>query len=89
MEIFYIFYRDDSSNFLYKRSLKTNLVGLLSAVYSYMFFAGLADGKARYKETLVTSLVPLLTYFLFMIIFRTKATMKQVVALSMGTATYV
>jgi len=48
------------------------------------FFAGLADGKARYKETLVTSLVPLLTYFLFMIIFRTKATMKQVVALSMG-----
>jgi drug/metabolite transporter (DMT)-like permease len=49
------------------------------------FFAGLADGKARYKETLVTSLVPLLTYFLFMIIFRTKATMKQVVALSMGT----
>jgi len=78
--------------FYMKRSLKSDFVGyiymvlggLLSALFSYLFFAGLAHGEAGYGGTMVTSLVPLLTYFLSMIIFSTKVSSKQVVALGIG-----
>ena len=75
-----------------KRSLKTDflgyiymiLAGLLSAAFSYLFFAGLAHGEAGYGGTMVTSLVPLITYFLSILIFRTKVSAKQVFALGIG-----
>jgi drug/metabolite transporter (DMT)-like permease len=75
-----------------KRSLKTDfigyiymlLAGLLSAAFSYLFFAGLAHGQAGYGGTMVTSLVPLITYFLSMIIFSTKVSTKQILALGIG-----
>jgi drug/metabolite transporter (DMT)-like permease len=75
-----------------KRSLKTDLIGyiymllagLLSAAFSYLFFAGLAHGQAGYGGTMVTSLVPLITYFLSMIIFSTKVSTKQILALGIG-----
>jgi drug/metabolite transporter (DMT)-like permease len=78
--------------FYMKRSLKTDLVGyiyiiiagVLSALFSYLFFAGLAHGDAGYGGTMVTSLVPLITYFLSMIIFSTKVSTKQIVALGIG-----
>ncbi|WP_375723696.1 DMT family transporter [Arcobacter sp. KX21116] len=75
-----------------KRSLKTDLIGyiymllagLLSAAFSYLFFAGLAHGEAGYGGTMVTSLVPLITYFLSILIFSTKVSAKQVFALGIG-----
>ncbi|WP_419766691.1 DMT family transporter [Arcobacter sp.] len=75
-----------------KRSLKTDFLGyiymilaaLLSAAFSYLFFAGLAHGEAGYGGTMVTSLVPLITYFLSILIFRTKVSAKQVFALGIG-----
>jgi len=78
--------------FYMKRSLKTDLIGsiymilagLLSAAFSYLFFAGLAHGDAGYGGTIVTSLVPLITYFLSMIIFSTKVSTKQIIALGIG-----
>ncbi|WP_419769884.1 MAG: DMT family transporter [Candidatus Marinarcus sp.] len=75
-----------------KRSLKTDflgymymlLAGLLSAAFSYLFFAGLAHGEAGYGGTMVTSLVPLLTYFLSILLFGTRVSAKQVFALGIG-----
>jgi|TARA_R110002050_G_scaffold267379_1_gene409056 drug/metabolite transporter (DMT)-like permease len=75
-----------------QRSLKTDLIGyiymllagLLSAAFSYLFFAGLAHGEAGYGGTMVTSLVPLITYFLSILIFSTKVSAKQVFALGIG-----
>lgn len=75
-----------------KRTLKTDflgyfymiLAGLLSAAFSYLFFAGLAHGEAGYGGTMVTSLVPLLTYFLSILLFGTKVSAKQVLALGIG-----
>lgn len=78
--------------FYMKRSLKTDRIGyvymiaagLLSAVFSYLFFAGLSHGEAGYGGTMVTSLVPLITYFLSMLIFNTKVSSKQMIALGIG-----
>lgn len=75
-----------------KRSLKTDIIGyiymiaggVLSALFSYLFFAGLSHGEAGYGGTMVTSLVPLITYFLSMLIFSTKVSTKQMIALGIG-----
>jgi drug/metabolite transporter (DMT)-like permease len=75
-----------------KRSFKTDIVGyiymiaggILSALFSYLFFAGLSHGEAGYGGTMVTSLVPLITYFLSMLIFSTKVSTKQMIALGIG-----
>jgi drug/metabolite transporter (DMT)-like permease len=58
--------------------------GILTALFSYFFFAGLAHGEAGYGGTMVTSLVPLITYFLSIIIFGTKVSIKQIIALCIG-----
>lgn len=60
------------------------IAGLLSALFSNLFFAGLAHGDAGYGGTMVTSLSPLLTYFLSIMIFSTKVSFKQMIALSVG-----
>lgn len=78
--------------FYMKRSFKTDIMGyvymisagLLSALFSYLFFAGLAHGEAGYGGTMVTSLVPLITYFLSILIFSTKVSTKQIIALGIG-----
>ena len=75
-----------------KSSFKTDVVGyiymiiagLLSSLFSYLFFAGLSHGQAGYGGTMVTSLVPLLTYFLSIMIFGTKVSAKQMIALGIG-----
>lgn len=75
-----------------KKSLKTDkiayiymfIAGVLSAAFSYLFFAGLSHGDAGYGGTMVTSLVPLITYFLSIMIFGTKVSTKQVIALCIG-----
>lgn len=75
-----------------KSSFKTDVVGyiymiiagLLSSLFSYLFFAGLSHGQAGYGGTMVTSLVPLLTYFLSIMIFGTKVSAKQMIALGVG-----
>jgi len=74
------------------KSLKTDLIGyiyiliagLLSAAFSYLFFAGLAHGEAGYGGTMVTSLVPLITFFLSILIFGTKVSIQQMLALGIG-----
>lgn len=60
------------------------LAGILSALFSYLFFAGLSHGEAGYGGSMVTSLSPLITYFLSMLIFSTKVTFKQSIALGVG-----
>jgi drug/metabolite transporter (DMT)-like permease len=75
-----------------KKPLKSDLIGYvymivagaLSALFSYLFFAGLSHGEAGYGGTMVTSLVPLITYFLSMIIFSTKVSTIQMIALGIG-----
>lgn len=58
--------------------------GILTALFSYFFFAGLVHGEAGYGGTMVTSLVPIITYFLSMIIFGTKVSIRQIIALCIG-----
>lgn len=78
--------------FYMKKSLKTDIIGyiymilagLLSALFSYLFFAGLSHGDAGYGGTMFTSFVPLITYFLSMIIFKTKVSPIQMIALGIG-----
>ena len=60
------------------------VAGLLSAAFSYLFFAGLSHGEAGYGGTMVTSLSPLFTYFLSIMIFNIKVTVKQMIALGIG-----
>ena len=75
-----------------KEPFKTDIIGfiymvisgVLTATFSYLFFAGLAHGEAGYGGTMVTSLVPLITYFLSIIIFGTKVSIKQIIALCIG-----
>jgi len=78
--------------FYLKTSFKTDkigiiymiLAGLLSAAFNYLFFVGLSHGEAGYGGTIVTSLVPLLTYVMSILILGTKVNSRQVVALSVG-----
>jgi len=75
-----------------KKPLKSDLIGyvymvlagLLSALFSYLFFAGLTHGASGYGGTMVTSLVPLITYFLSILIFSTKVSAMQMIGLGIG-----
>lgn len=58
--------------------------GVLTALFNYLFFAGLSHGQAGYGGTMVTSLAPIITYLLSIIIFATKISTRQVTALSIG-----
>jgi drug/metabolite transporter (DMT)-like permease len=58
--------------------------GALTSLFNYLFFAGLSHGQAGYGGTMVTALSPLLTYCMSMVIFGTKVSTKQVMALSVG-----
>lgn len=60
------------------------LAGILSALFNYLFFAGLSHGEAGYGGTMVTSIVPLLTSILSIIIFGTKLSARQTLALVVG-----
>ena len=59
-----------------KTKLKTNTIGflymlgagILSAVFNYLFFAGLSHGQAGYGGTMVTSIAPIITYLLSIMI---------------------
>lgn len=58
--------------------------GALTSLFNYLFFAALSHGQAGYGGTMVTALSPLLTYVMSMVIFGTKVSTKQVMALSVG-----
>lgn len=58
--------------------------GVLTALFNYLFFAGLSHGQAGYGGTMVTSLAPIITYILSIIIFATKVSPRQIAALSIG-----
>jgi drug/metabolite transporter (DMT)-like permease len=58
--------------------------GALTALFNYLFFAGLSHGQAGYGGTMVTSLAPIVTYILSIVIFATKVSQRQIAALSIG-----
>lgn len=58
--------------------------GALTSLFNYLFFAALSHGQAGYGGTMVTALSPLFTYGMSIIIFGTKVSTKQVMALSVG-----
>lgn len=58
--------------------------GLLSAIFNYLFFVGLSYGQAGYGGTMVTSIVPILTYLFSILLLGTKVSSRQVIALSIG-----
>lgn len=60
------------------------IAGLLTSLFNYFFFAGLAHGAAGYGGTMVTALAPIFTYLMSIIILGTKVTIKQVIALLIG-----
>lgn len=60
--------------------------GLLTALFNWLFFAGLAAGRAGYGGTLVTSLSPIVTYALSLLLFRFQVTAAQILGLSAGFA---
>lgn len=75
-----------------KTPLKTDKIGLLymvgagvlTSLFNYLFFAGLSHGQAGYGGTMVTSISPILTYTLSIAVFKTKMSVRQIVALSIG-----
>ncbi|ADG93238.1 protein of unknown function DUF6 transmembrane [Arcobacter nitrofigilis DSM 7299] len=75
-----------------KISLKTDKVGifymiiagLLSAGFNYSTFLGLSHGQAGYGGTIMTSLTPIFTYFLSILFLKTKISLNQAIALSLG-----
>lgn len=75
-----------------KTVLKTDKIGLiymigagiLSAIFNYLFFKGLSHGAAGYGGTMVTSIAPIITYILSIIIFKTQVSAKQIFALGIG-----
>ncbi|WP_295020590.1 DMT family transporter [Sulfurimonas sp.] len=60
------------------------IAGLLTSLFNYLFFAGLAHGAAGYGGTMVTSLAPIFTYLMSITILGTKVTSRQVIALFIG-----
>ena len=58
--------------------------GALTSLFNYLFFAALSHGQAGYGGTMVTALSPLFTYGMSMVIFGTKVSTKQMMALSVG-----
>lgn len=60
------------------------LAGLLSALFNLLFFLGLSHGDAGYGGTMVTAIVPILTYLLSIAVLGTKVNKKQVIALGVG-----
>ncbi|MBN1647023.1 MAG: DMT family transporter [Spirochaetales bacterium] len=60
--------------------------GFLLFMYNVLFFSGLHTGLAGAGGVLVTTLNPILTYILTVILFREKAKPVQLVALAIGLA---
>lgn len=60
------------------------VAGVLISFFNYLFFAGLSHGNAGYGGTMVTSIAPIVTYLLSILVFSTKVFTKQIIALSIG-----
>jgi drug/metabolite transporter (DMT)-like permease len=58
--------------------------GVLTSIFNYLFFAGLSHGQAGYGGTMVTALSPLFTYVMSIVVFGTRVSFGQVMALSVG-----
>lgn len=77
---------------VFKPSLKTDkdallitvLAGVLTAVFNWLFFAGLTHGLAGYGGTIVTTMAPVLTYALSVVIFKTSIQKMQAVGIGVG-----
>ncbi len=70
------------SNF--KGYIYITIGGLLTALFNYLFFRGLAHGQAGYGGTLVTALAPVLTYIMSVVIFKLQINARQVGAIFIG-----
>ncbi|UFH59694.1 DMT family transporter [Sulfurovum mangrovi] len=60
--------------------------GLLTALFNYLFFAGLVHGEAGYGGTMVTALSPIVTYLISIAFLGVAVAFWQIVALTLGIA---
>jgi drug/metabolite transporter (DMT)-like permease len=60
--------------------------GLLTALFNYLFFAGLTHGEAGYGGTMVTALSPIVTYMISIAFLGITVTFWQIGALAIGVA---
>lgn len=60
------------------------IAGLLTSLFNYFFFAGLLHGQAGYGGTLVTSLSPIVTYLLSIVLLGLRVSVKEIIALTVG-----
>ncbi|MBD3789365.1 MAG: DMT family transporter [Campylobacterales bacterium] len=58
--------------------------GLLTSLFNYLFFAGLAHGQAGYGGTMVTALAPIFTYLISIAFLGIKVSIRQIIALLIG-----
>lgn len=62
----------------------TLFAALLTAVFNWLFFAGLAHGAAGYGGTIVTTMSPILTFLLSILIFKPRVRRAQILAVFVG-----
>ena len=74
-------FKTDAIGVLYMLS-----AGLLTALFNYLFFAGLTHGQAGYGGTMVTSLAPIVTYLISIAFLGIAVAFWQIAALTIGTA---
>jgi drug/metabolite transporter (DMT)-like permease len=60
------------------------MAGVLTSLFNYLFFAGLAHGQAGYGGTMVTALAPIITYMMSIFILSVKVSFRQIFALFIG-----
>lgn len=67
-----------------KGVILTLLAGVLTAMFNYLFFLGLAHGQAGYGGTMITALVPIFTYIISILFLGVAVSSIQVIALTIG-----
>ena len=64
----------------------TVFAGALTGAFNWLFFAGLSHGLAGYGGTIVTTMAPVLTFVLSVLVFRTKVRRMQLLGIVTGLA---
>jgi drug/metabolite transporter (DMT)-like permease len=64
----------------------TVIAGVLTGAFNWLFFAGLSHGLAGYGGTIVTTMAPVLTFVLSVLIFRTRVKKMQLLGILTGLA---
>lgn len=62
------------------------IAGVLTSLFNYLFFAGLAHGQAGYGGTMVTALAPIITYMISIAFLGIEVNLRQITAIFIGIA---